>query len=107
MTLLRFLRGLRKAAKDARQEVVMTAGEILRDQDVETSIRLEDRDADTKVRAAVAWLERAGFVQRNENFTQVFQARPLVKDLGEAAEKMARLNLSELERACGWRSCAR
>jgi ATP-dependent DNA helicase RecQ len=91
------LRGLRKAAKGERQEVVITTGEILRDEDVETSIGVEERDADTKVRTAISWLERADFIQRDENVTQVFQARLLVKDLGEAAAKMAPLNLSQQE----------
>ena len=97
--IAQILRGLRKAAKGDRQEVVITTGEILRDEDVETSIGVEDRDADTKVRTAISWLERADFIQRDENVTQVFQARPLVKDLEEAAAKMARLNLSQQEQS--------
>jgi ATP-dependent DNA helicase RecQ len=100
------LRGLRKAAKGERQEVVITTGEILRDEDVETSIEVEDRDADTKVRTAISWLERADFIQRDENVTQVFQARPLVRDLGEAAVKMKPLNLSHLEQ-CLWMAILR
>jgi len=95
--IAQILRGLRKAAKGDRQEVVITTGEILRDETVETSIALEDRDADTKVRTAISWLERAEFIQRDENVTQVFQARPLVKDLEEAAAKIAPLNLSPQE----------
>lgn len=95
--IAQILRGLRKAARGDRQEVVITAGEILRDDDVETNIQAEDRDAETKVRTAIAWLERADFLQRDENVTQVFQARPLVKDLEEAAGKMAPLKLSDAE----------
>jgi ATP-dependent DNA helicase RecQ len=95
--IAQILRGLRKAARGDRPEVVITTGEILRDEDVETNIGLEDRDADTKVRTAISWLERADFIQRDENVTQVFQARPLVKDLEEAAAKMAPLNLSQQE----------
>ena len=95
--IAQILRGLRKAARGDRQEVVITTGEILRDEDVETNIGVEERDADTKVRTAISWLERADFIQRDENVTQVFQARPLVKDLEEAAAKMAPLNLSQQE----------
>jgi ATP-dependent DNA helicase RecQ len=95
--IAQILRGLRKAAKGEEQKVVITSGEILRDADVDTSINAEERDSDTKVRAAIAWLERANFIQRDENVSQVFQARLLVKDLAEAAEKMAGLNLSQLE----------
>ncbi len=95
--IAQILRGLRKAARGDRQEVVITTGEILRDEDVETSIGLEERDADTKVRTAISWLERADFIQRDENVTHVFQARPLVKNLEDAAAKMAHLNLSQQE----------
>jgi len=97
--IAQILRGLRKAAKNDREEIVITTGEILRDEDVETNIDLEDRDADTKVRTAISWLERADFLQRDENVTQVFQARPLVKDLAEAAAKMQPLNLSQQEQS--------
>jgi ATP-dependent DNA helicase RecQ len=95
--IAQILRGLRKAAKSGEQKVVITTGEILRDEDVETSISAEERDADTKVRAAIAWLERANFIQRDENVSQVFQARLLVRDLQEATAKMAGLNLSQME----------
>jgi ATP-dependent DNA helicase RecQ len=96
--IAQILRGLRKAMRGDQNEVVITAGEILRDEDIETDIALADRDADTKVRTAISWLERAGFIERNENVTTVFQARLLVRDLNEAAAKMASLNLSQTER---------
>ena len=95
--IAQILRGLRKAARGERDEVVITAGEILRDEDVEVAIDLQERGADTKVRTAISWLERAGFLERDENVTQVFQARPLVRDLTEAEAKMAALNLSQRE----------
>ncbi len=81
------------------QSVVITTGELLRDEDFSANITLEDRAADTKVRAAIAWLERADFLKRDENVTTVFQARPLVKDLTEAEAKMQRLNLPAKEQA--------
>ena len=89
--IAQILRSLRKAARGDKQEVVITAGEILRDEDLQIDIDLQDRMADTKVRTAISWLERADFLQRDENVTSVFQARPLVKDLAEAGAKMARL----------------
>lgn len=95
--IAQILRSLRKAAHGGREEVVITAGEILRDEDIDVDIDLQARDADTKVRAAISWLERAGFVERDENATQVFQARPLVRSLEEAANKMAPLHLSRRE----------
>lgn len=104
--IAQILRGLRKAAKGDRQEVVITSGELLRDEDVETNIGIEDHDADTKVRTAIAWLERANFIQRDENVTEVFQARPLVKNMEEATAKMATLNLSQQEQSL-WKAILR
>jgi ATP-dependent DNA helicase RecQ len=67
------LRGLRRSKKDKNGNVVITSGEILQDDNVETSFDSDDRNAATKVITAVSWLERAGFIERNENRTQVFQ----------------------------------
>ncbi len=89
------LRGLRKAKKDKSGNVVLTTGELLMDDAVETSFDNEDRNADTKVKMAVSWLERSGFIQRNENKTQVFQGRPLVKNMDEAKSKIEKLGLSQ------------
>ena len=76
------LRGLRRARRDQDDCVVLTAGELLRDGDLRVGFEAEGRDADTRVRTAIAWLERAGFVERNENRTRVFQGRPAVADPG-------------------------
>src|ERR1019366_6691736 len=50
-------------------------------------------------RTAISWLERANLLRRDENVTNVFQARPLVKNLDEAQAKIASLNLSSTEKA--------
>jgi len=97
--IAQILRGLRKAARGDKQEVVITAGEILRDEELQIDVDLQDRMADTKIRAAVSWLERANLLQRDENVTKVFQARPMVKDVEEARAKMAGLNLSVTEQS--------
>jgi ATP-dependent DNA helicase RecQ len=97
--IAQILRGLRRAARGEQEEVVITTGEILRDEGVDTDIALQERGADTKVRTAISWLERAGFIQRDENVTQVFQARLLVRTLAEAEAKIAPLNLSANEQA--------
>lgn len=97
--IAQILRGLRRADRTHQGEVVITTGEILRDEDLETTMTLADRNADTKVRTAIAWLERAGFLQRDENVTQVFQARLLVRTLAEAQARMAPLNLPRSEQA--------
>jgi ATP-dependent DNA helicase RecQ len=90
------LRGLKLAKKNRDGEIVITTGEILRSDIVETSFDHEDKQADTKVRTAVAWLERAGFVERNHNSTGVFQGRPAIRNLDEAQEKISTLELPVL-----------
>ena len=96
--LAQILRSLRRAKKEGAEDVVVTAGEILRDEDVE-GLDAGDSMAETKVRSAIAWLERANFLERNENHTRIFQGRPLVKNMEEAAEKIAGLNLSAAQKA--------
>lgn len=91
------LRGIRRAARNPSGEVILTSGELLRDDQVETEFDAEDLQADTKVKTAVAWLERANLIERNENHTRVFQGRLLVKTLEEARARMASLNLSETQ----------
>lgn len=93
--IAQMLRGIRSASRGNR-EVVLTAGELLRRDDVEIDADLHD--GDTRVRTAVAWLERAGFLLRNENNTKVFQGKILVRDLVEAARKIADLGLSARQR---------
>lgn len=65
--------------------LVITAGEILLDDGVETSFSADERDAETKVVTAVAWLERGDYLKREENHTQIFPARLDVSE--EEAEK--------------------
>ena len=88
------LRGLRRAKRGKDNEIVITAGELLRDEQVHTGFTTEDQMADTKVKTAIAWLERAGLVERNQNNTRVFQGQPLVRNLEEAEVKISSLNLS-------------
>ena len=56
-------------------------------------------DADTRVKTAVAWLERARFLQRDENHTRMFPASLKVPTLDEARARLAKADLSEAMRA--------
>ncbi len=89
------LKGLRKCKRDGQGNVVLTTGELLMDDNVSASFDNEDYGADTKVKTAVSWLEKSGFIQRNENRTQVFQGRPMVKNMEEAKQKIESLGLSK------------
>jgi ATP-dependent DNA helicase RecQ len=94
--ITQMLRGIRGASR-GNEEVILTTGELLRRDDVD--IDPDDvHDGDTRVRTAVAWLERAGFLTRNENNTRVFQGKILVKDMAEAEKKIGALGLSERQR---------
>lgn len=85
------LKGLRYAAK-GKNELVLTSGELMRQEVVDLDLE-ETYDADTRVRTAISWLERGGYLERNENNTRVFQGTPLVQNLDEAKEKIETLNL--------------
>ncbi|MDD5204547.1 MAG: UvrD-helicase domain-containing protein, partial [Desulfobacterales bacterium] len=49
---------------------------------------------------AVAWLERAGFLLRDENSTRVFQGRPSLKSMEEAKTRISTLHLSPFQESC-------
>ena len=87
-----------EAARRKGGHVVITAGEILQDEGVHTSFEADDRDAETKVVTAIAWLERRQFLRREENHTRVFPAKLcLTEDEAEKRLKRAQLPQRRLE----------
>jgi len=99
--IAQLLRGIRRAKSDCEGDIVLTTAELLRDDEVEAGFDTDDRQYDTKVKAAVAWLERGGFLERNENHTRVFQGMPRIRDLEQARRRMAELNIS-IETQAQW-----
>ncbi|NOY75838.1 MAG: RecQ family ATP-dependent DNA helicase [Kiritimatiellaeota bacterium] len=97
--VLEIFKALKRARRNKAGDVVITYGEILRDERTDASFDSIERNADTKVKTAVALLERGEFLERNENQTNVFQGRPLVSNMDEAWKKMEKLNLSPSKRA--------
>jgi len=94
--IAQLLRGLRVASRKKDDgEIIITSGELLRSQFVDASIQTDDREAQTKVFTAIAWLERAGLLERNENRTNVFQGSPAVSSIEEAQQKIKKLDLSK------------
>lgn len=88
------LRAVRKRCDRMNSsEVVVSAKELLAESEG-TTIELDARDATTKVSTAIAWLERSGFLKRNENRTRVFPASLRVPTLDEALAKLVKANLS-------------
>jgi ATP-dependent DNA helicase RecQ len=80
------LKALRSIEKKDRSEgsVVVTSGEILLEIPDKHGIDPDAADADTKVRIAVAWLEEARLLERQENHTRVFPGSLQVASLDEA-----------------------
>lgn len=81
------LRALRQIERKDRSEgsVVVTSGEILLEIPEKLRIDPDAADADTKVRIAIAWLEEARLLERQENHTRVFPGSLQVGSLDEAA----------------------
>ncbi len=80
------LKALRTIERKDRSEgsVVVTSGEILLEIPDKHGIDPDAADADTKVRIAVAWLEEARLLERQENHTRVFPGCLQVATLDEA-----------------------
>ena len=92
--IARTLRALRRKKRNKAGEIVVTTNELIRDEDWADMKDLKPEFRDTKIRASIAWLERAGFLQRNHNLTEVFQGKPLVDSLEAATVIMNRLNIT-------------
>ena len=88
------LHALRSRPADKEGNVVMTVAELLATEDLELDFDPTDRGRDTRVKTAMAWLENAQLLERNENRTQVFPASLRFKDLKEAQQKLAGVNYS-------------
>ena len=83
------LRALRNLDRKKRLggEVVATAGEILGEDDEKVFERDSATD-DTRVRTAIAWLEEAVLLTREENRVQVFPSSLRVSSVEEARAKL-------------------
>lgn len=57
------------------EALIVSGGEILKDTDEHMSFDSDDRQADTKIKTALAWLERSDLLVRTENQTRIFPSR--------------------------------
>ena len=80
--------------KNATGEVVATAGEILLDEEDNVFERDSATD-DTRVRTAIAWLEEAKLLTREENQVQVFPSSLRVRSLEEARDRLNKAPISD------------
>ena len=93
------LRALRNLDRRKRfdGDVVATAGEIL-GEDEEKVFERDSATDDTRVRTAIAWLEEARLLTREENVVHVFPSSLRVGTVGEARERMERRGIVEPRR---------
>ena len=90
--ILRALRNLDRK-KRTGGEVVATAGEIL-GEDEDKAFERDSATDDTRVRTAVAWLEEAELLSREENVVQVFPSSLRVNSVEEATKRLAGANIT-------------
>ena len=90
--VLRALRNLDRK-KRLEGEVIATAGEILGEDD-ENAFERDSGTDDTRVRTAVAWLEEAMLLTREENRVQVFPSSLRVASVDEARARLARVRIT-------------
>ena len=94
--VLRALRNLdRKKRLDG--DVVATAGEILGEDEDKAFVRDSATD-DTRVRTAVAWLEEAVLLTREENRVQIFPSSLRVNSVKEARAKLEKAGIVDVYR---------
>ena len=91
--VLRALRNLDRKNR-LQGEVVGTPGEIL-SEDEEHVFQRDSATDDTRVRTAVAWLEDAVLLTREENRVQVFPSSLRVRSLEEADAKLQRASITD------------
>jgi ATP-dependent DNA helicase RecQ len=91
------LKALRRMDRQKSGEVVATPGEIVRaekDQEFERDSATDD----TRVKTAVAWLEEAVLLSREENRVQVFPSSLRIRTADEAAAILDRARITGVRR---------
>ena len=93
------LRALRNLDRKKRMggELIATAGEIL-GEDEDKAFERDSTTDDTRVRTAVAWLEEAVLLTREENQVQVFPSSLRVNSLEEARSKFEQTSINDTYR---------
>ncbi len=74
---------------DREPRVVATVGEILTE-DRDRAFERDSATDDNRVRTAVAWLEEAHHLRREENFVRIFPSSLRVSSVGEAEKRLRR-----------------
>ena len=91
--VLRALRNLDRK-KRFNGDVVATAGEILGEDEEKAFVRDSATD-DTRVRTAIAWLEEADLLSREENVVNVFPSSLRIETVEEARRRLERERIAD------------
>lgn len=91
------LKALRRMEKHKSGEVVATPGEIVREEKDQEFERDKTTD-DTRVKTAVAWLEEATLLSREENRVQVFPSSLRIRSVDEAAAILEKAQITGVRR---------
>lgn len=91
------LKALRRMEKHKSGEVVATPGEIVREEKDQEFERDKTTD-DTRVKTAVAWLEEATLLSREENRVQVFPSSLRIRSVEEASAILERAQITGVRR---------
>jgi ATP-dependent DNA helicase RecQ len=93
------LKALRRIDEQGRNggRVVATPGEIVREEK-DRKFQRDSATDDTRVKTAVAWLEEATLVSREENRVQVFPSSLMVRTIEEAASRLVKAEITEARR---------
>ncbi len=91
------LKALRRMDRQKSGEVVATPGEIVREERDQEFERDKATD-DTRVKTAVAWLEEAKLLSREENRVQVFPSSLRIRSVDEAAAIFERAQITGTRR---------
>ena len=90
------LKALRRLDRRTKQkgEVVATAGEIVREEQ-DLDFQRDTATDDTRVKTAVAWLEEAVLLRREENRVRVYPSSLRIRTFAEADSIIAKANMTE------------
>jgi ATP-dependent DNA helicase RecQ len=92
------LKALRRMDKHKSGEVVATSGEIVREEK-EQEFERDSTTEDTRVKTAVAWLEEATLLRREENRVQVFPSSLRIRAQAEAVAILEKAQITGTRRA--------
>ncbi|WP_371039310.1 RecQ family ATP-dependent DNA helicase [Rhodosalinus sp. FB01] len=93
------LKALRRLDQRLKQNgaVIATSGEIVREEH-DAEFERDSATDDTRVKTAVAWLEEAKLLSREENRVQVFPSSLRIRNLAEATELLDKARITGTRR---------